>query len=189
MREVRGTVGAGRVRAATVRKSYSVRPLGGPETGMRYALWVRGILMLTAVQFLLGIWVSLYGALPTTGNVARVVEYSGDPALSAHLALAVVLVLVAFVLAVGAFSRSAPPRLRWPALGGLLSLLVAYEAGFEFLLSRFQDNDYSFVMAVGFIAAIAFYGIAQGLVLDDTRSTAQERDAPPAGGPDPPPAP
>jgi hypothetical protein len=131
---------------------------------MRFGMWLRGIVVLLSAQFLLGIWVDLYGSFPSTTNLGRAMMYTGDPALSVHMVLAVLLVILAFVLAVGSFSAGAPARLRWVALGGLLAVLWAYESGLQFVLSGFGNNLDSFSMAAAFVVAMVLYGIAQGLV-------------------------
>lgn len=131
----------------------------------RFLLWLRGLTMLLAVQFLLGIWVNLFGTFPVTSSLRTALTYTGDPALTAHMLLAVVIVLVGFVIAIFAFGRDSPdPRLRWAVTGGLLSTLFAYEWGVQLILADYANNTDSFLMAVGFIAAVAFYGVAQTMV-------------------------
>lgn len=125
----------------------------------RFTLWLRGLILLLVVQFVLGVWLNLYGKFPDTKSVARAAMYSGDPVLSAHMALAVVLVLAAFVVAIYAFTAEAPPRLRWFTLGGFLALLAAYEAGVELIVSGFTSNVDSAVMAVAFFVAMGFFGL------------------------------
>jgi hypothetical protein len=131
----------------------------------RFQLWLRGLTMLLALQFLLGVWVGLFGTFPRTSSLKTALTYSGDPALTAHMLLAVVIVLVGFVVTVFAFGRDSPdPRLRWLLVGGLLSTLFAYEWGVQLILADFDNNTDVFWMAVGFIAAVAFYGVAQTMV-------------------------
>lgn len=131
----------------------------------RFDRWVRVLTMLLGLQFLLGIWVTLFGTFPVTSNLQKALSYSGDPVLTVHMVLAIVLVLLAFVVTVYAFGQNAPdPRLRWVSLGGLLSILFAYEWGVQLLLADYANNTDSFWMAVGFIAAVAFFGVAQTMV-------------------------
>jgi hypothetical protein len=144
---------------------------------MRFVLWWRAVVILLVLELLLGIWVNRYGALPATNNVVRAAMYTGDPALSAHMALAVVLVIAAFVLTIGAFAVGAPARLRWFALGGLLSLLWAYESGIEFIVSGFGNNVDSLSMALAFVVALVFYAVAQRFL---PRGPPTERPSPPA---------
>ncbi len=125
---------------------------------------------LLALQFLLGIWVALFGKFPDTHDLMTALAYSGDPVLTAHYALAFVLLLLAILLAYVSFAKGEPKRLRVLTLAGLLSVLVALEAGVQFVLSGFANNDWSFVMAVGFIASMAFYGLAQAVAIAPDRN-------------------
>lgn len=128
---------------------------------IRFSLWLRGITVLLLLQLILGVWINLYGTFPATSNVATAVKYLHDPEFSVHVALAVLLVLIAFVVALYAFRSDAPPRLRWYTLGGFLALLVGYEAGVELIMSGFSSNLYSGLMALAWLVAIAFYGLGQ----------------------------
>jgi len=127
----------------------------------RHALWLRVLLLLLVVEFALGIWLVRYGTFPTTTNVVKVAMARGDPVLTAHMGLAVLLVVLAFVETVAAFGSTAPPRLRWFALGGFLALLVAYESGVEFILSGFSNDAYPLVMLAAFFGAAVFLGLGQ----------------------------
>ena len=129
-------------------------------------MWLlRVIVGLLSLQFLLGIWVALFGSFPSTNNVQTAVMYGGDPVLSGHYALAVVLLVLAVVVVLAAFRNGVPARLRWLTLGGLVSVLWAWISGVEFILSGFSNNSDSFSMAVAFIVAMTFYGLAQAAVL------------------------
>jgi hypothetical protein len=130
----------------------------------RFVIWLRAIVSLLSVQFLLGIWVNLFGSVPSTTSVVKALEYTGDPELTAHMLLAVVVVVLGFVIAVASFGREPIPRLRSMTVGGLVSVLWSYEWGFQFILSGYSSGTDSFWMAVGFIAAMAFYGVAQTAV-------------------------
>jgi len=127
----------------------------------RVIVLLRVTVSLLALQFLLGIWVNLFGSFPRTSDVATALSYSGDPVLTAHYALAVLLLLLAVLLAYVSFAPGEPRRLRGLTIAGLLSVLLALEAGVQFILSGFGNADWSFVMAFGFIASTAFYGVAQ----------------------------
>jgi len=127
----------------------------------RFALWLRALGVLLGVQFVLGIWLTLYGTFPSTRNVVKALLYRGDPVLTVHVALAVLLVILAFVIAVSAFLGETPPRLRWYTLGGFLAVLGAYEAGIQLIESGFTSNPDSIAMLLLFLVAVAFYGLAQ----------------------------
>ena len=129
-------------------------------------MWLlRAIVGLLSLQFLLGIWVNLYGSFPATSDVQVAFTYGGDPGLTGHYILAAVLVVLAVTIVLAAFRSGFPARLRWLTLGGLLSVLWASISGVEFILSGFTDNSVSFSMAFAFIVAMTFYGLAQAAVL------------------------
>jgi small-conductance mechanosensitive channel len=128
---------------------------------IRFRAWLNALMLLLVVEFGLGLWLSRYGTFPATRNVAKTLEYRGDPVLSAHIALAVLVVLLAFVIAASAFGPGAPARLRWFTLGGFLALFGAYESGVEFIMSGFANDLYTITMLVSFLAAMAFFGLAQ----------------------------
>ncbi len=116
------------------------------------------MLMLLAVQFLLGMDVNLFGAFPETSDVLQVLESSTDPALTVHMAVAFILLALAIAVAVLAFRRPLPWKVSWIAVGGVLGVLWAFESGIEFVLSGFSNNAASFSMAAGFLAAVVIYG-------------------------------
>ncbi|MDE1846933.1 MAG: hypothetical protein KGH52_02635 [Candidatus Micrarchaeota archaeon] len=78
------------------------------------------------------------------------------PFLLEHFIVGVGLLLGSAWILIGAIKtkiRNAP----FTAAIGLVSLLVAYVSGFEFLLSGFQSNIFSFTMSLGFVAALLSY--------------------------------
>jgi glucan phosphoethanolaminetransferase (alkaline phosphatase superfamily) len=134
----------------------------------RVAWLLRAIVLLLSLQFLFGIWVNLFGTFPATNDVQTAVRYGGDPVLTGHYVLAVVLLVLAIVLVYRTFRPGVRASLRWLSLGGLLSVLWAAVAGVEFILSGFSNNDDSFSMAFAFIVAMTFYGLAQAALLPRT---------------------
>jgi len=131
----------------------------------RVAWLLRAIVILVSLQFLLGIWVNLFGTFPSTNNVQTAVMYGGDPVLSLHYVLAIILVVLAAVVTYRAFRPGVPMSVRWLVLGGLLSVFWAVAAGVELILSGFSNNGDSFSMAFAFIVAMTFYGLAQAALL------------------------
>jgi len=130
----------------------------------RFVWWLRAIVVLLSVQFLLGVWVNLFGRVPMTTSLVKALEYTGDPALTAHMVLAVVIAVLGFLIALASFGGTPVPWLRSMTVAGLLSVLWSYEWGFQFLVTGFSSGRDSFLMAVGFIVAMGFYGVAQSLV-------------------------
>ncbi len=128
---------------------------------LRFALWLRILSLLGGLQLVLGVWLALYGRFPSTTNVLRVAMSTGDPVLTAHMALAVLLLIVAFVVVVAAFSGEAPPRLRWVALAGLVALFGAYLAGILLIESGFSSSADSAGMLLAWLVAMACFGLGQ----------------------------
>lgn len=153
----------------------------------RLVTLLRGIVVVLSAQFLLGIWVNLFGAFPPTHDVATAVLYGGDPVLTAHYALAVLLVALAIAVVLVSFREEGRTYLPWLAVAGLLSILWASASGIQFVLSGFSDNVDSFSMAAAFIAATSFYGVAQALVLPGSPpaapSSGEGRQSRTPGGP------
>jgi hypothetical protein len=134
----------------------------------RFVAWLRTIVILLSAQFLLGIWVNLFGTVPSTAGFEKALLYTGDPVLTAHMLLAVVIVVIGFVVAVASFGREVSRPFRWLLVGGLLSVLWSYEWGVQLIDSGYSSGLDSFWMAVGFIAAMAFYGVAQAMLVEGT---------------------
>jgi uncharacterized membrane protein len=117
--------------------------------------------LLLGVQLILGVYVALAGREPSTSNLMTALSYTGDPALTAHYAIAAILILLGLVVLVVAFRKGEPRSAAVLALVGFVFVLLASEAGLQFLASGFSSNAWSLTMAVGFVLAIAFYGLAQ----------------------------
>lgn len=128
------------------------------QTRMR-TLRVGTLLMLftLASQFILGMANNLFGAFPDTSDVLRTLE-SGAPLLVAHMVLAFVQLALGVLVAIFSFRRPIPRKAAALGTGGISSIFLAFESGIEFVLSGFRNNLWSFSMALGFLAAIIFYG-------------------------------
>jgi hypothetical protein len=138
---------------------------GTRATARPLTMLLRAVVILLSLQFVLGIWVNLFGTFPPTDNLGTALSYPGDPVLTSHYALAVVLVILGIVVVVVAFRPGVRTSLRWIVILGLLSIVWASASGVEFVLSGFSNNADSFSMAVAFIVTTGFYGVAQALVL------------------------
>ena len=125
---------------------------------------LRGMVVVLSAQFLLGIYVNLFGAPSASQGLVGAAIGSDGPVLAAHVALAVVLLLLGGVLSVLSFGRDVPRALQGLLLGGLLSIVAASLSGAAFVLSGFGDDTLSFSMATAFIAATSFYGVAQAVL-------------------------
>ena len=113
-------------------------------------------MLLTVVEFLLGMWSNLYERLlPSSITSAFSNPYlSIDRALAAHVAVGVLLGLLALGLALWGALRHRP-RVLFAGLGALVGILVAAGSG-ELFLSK-GDPIYSFLMALGFLIAFGSF--------------------------------
>jgi hypothetical protein len=123
---------------------------------------------LLAGQFVLGMVSNLYAQIPTTvpgvrgnfdnrlGAAARWALLRGPPELQAHVATGLTIGLCATTLTVLSLrTRKRPWQLLAPA--GLLATAGTGRSGAAFLVYH-QDNLYSLLMSIGFLAALFIYG-------------------------------
>ncbi len=141
----------------------------------RFAL-LRALVAVTLVdllvQFLLGMWVNLFASLPSTfvssasssgmmGMMSSMMGASsmmggGMLVLMVHMMNGYLLLFLSIlVLAVSLYSGRA--KITGLAIAGVGSILLAGISGLIFMFSGFQDDLYSYSMAVGFILAFGIY--------------------------------
>lgn len=144
---------------------------------------LRIVVILLAAQFVLGIWVNLFGSFPSTKSVGTALMYGGDPVLTGHYLLGVLLFVLAVVLAASSFGPGTAPRVRWLVVAGLLSVVWAATSGVEFILSGFSNAGASFSMALAFIVAMTFYGLAQAEVLKGEPTASRKSEDVPVASP------
>jgi len=110
--------------------------------------------LLLLAQFVLGMVVNLYVTIPESGNVTgRAAVF-----LYAHMVLGAALLVVALALAGLAVAARRRPWLIASAIG-VAGIAVAVWGGLAFLIDGSHPGD-SFLMAMGFIFAIASYAAA-----------------------------
>ena len=125
------------------------------------------MLLLLFTQFLLGMWLNLFASFPASlfsrsgagGMMGGMVEFmtaGGMPALMIHMMLGYAVLFVAILVFVFA-AGSGEPRLILVGALGLVSVAVAGVGGLGFMLSGFQNDLFSYLMAIGFISAFAIY--------------------------------
>jgi hypothetical protein len=160
---------------------------GGVGTG-RALLFLT--LFATAVEFLLGVDVSLYTTcLPGGARYVFAMDPCGSQgALQAHVALGAILGILALVLLIWAVRRRIPGLLG-PVFGGFLGVVIAAVGGYEFLATSSPTMDGnpadSFLMALGFLIALGAY-FSAGYALRDferTGGAAIRWTPPPAANP------
>lgn len=130
------------------------------------------ILVDLIVQFLLGMWVNLFASFPSTfvssasssgmmGMMSSMMGASsmmggGMLVLMVHMMNGYLLLFLSIVvLAVSLNSGRA--KIIGLAIAGLGSILLAGISGLAFMFSGFQNDLYSYSMAVGFILAFGIY--------------------------------
>lgn len=129
------------------------------KEGKRLEGRLQGMVSMLSIQFLLGL------------ALATVADYDPDTHTGNHAAHQVLLglhVLVAVGILVGAVqmvlgTKKGAPRLSGLAIGGLVAVVVAFAAG---AVRLSVDNEWlTFIMGVGFIAAVGIYGRLLGMVM------------------------
>jgi hypothetical protein len=127
-------------------------PTGGGRAGR--GLVMLQLLLLT-LEFLLGTWVGLYYTSLPSSTQAAVQNGGSMPALAAHIGLAIVMVIVAIAIVAWAIVRHRP-RLAAAGFVGLIGVVAASVAGYEFLMHP-KTPAFAFDMALGFILAYISY--------------------------------
>ncbi len=117
----------------------------------RIAPWAWAVLALLLVQNVLGIYLNLFVALPTSSDLASLLAaYS---VLALHVAVGfLILGTAGVVLFLAARTRRA---VLWiPALGSLAFSFLAFSSGVEFTVGG-HDDLLSFVMEIAFLGVVA----------------------------------
>lgn len=136
-------------------------PEGSRTTGHldSVRLWTSVILGLLAFQFLTGMGLNLFATFPEASTSAIAGIFAAmmtGPVSAVHLMVGFLLpVLSVVVLAV--LVDSGESSLATLAAVGLGSIAFAGLCGLGFVYSGFQNNVYSYLMAIGFISAFASY--------------------------------
>lgn len=123
---------------------------------------LNGILLVVAVQFVLGMWVNLFGSFPQadSGALGALLD-ANDVALSLH-------VVVGFVMLVGSLFilrlswRDAWQGIRRFTAVGVVAIVLAIPFGEAFVYTGYSNNGESFAMALAFVAIVTAY--YEGLV-------------------------
>ncbi|HKN06633.1 MAG TPA: hypothetical protein VJ021_03370 [Thermoplasmata archaeon] len=119
---------------------------------LRHLGWV--LFGLLVVECVIGIALALYVSLPSSPSFLTV--FTSVPLLTAHIALAFLLTIVALYATLLALRLRVPGVAGWEALTTLF-LLVAVQEGFAFTFD--QNNLYVLGMVVGFLGALVVQGV------------------------------
>lgn len=135
--------------------------------GVRKALWA--VLGLMILQGVLGIYVNLFSSLPVPSdpNAVFPIVFS-TPVLAAHFLNALALIGLSAYL-VWSAGRVRVPGLRFWSAMLLVAFFAATYSGYHF--TGTQNNDYSFAMELGFLAALGvvallIYRVGVSLVVE-----------------------
>lgn len=128
-----------------------------------FRLDILTILAFLILQFVLGMALNLFVTFPNIPVGSSDATYFNaiftTPFLLEHFIVGVGLLLGSMWIVIGGLHTKIR-KIAIVAAIGFLSILAAYIAGFEFLLSGFQNNGFSFIMSIGFVAAlIAYYAL------------------------------
>ena len=124
-------------------------------------------LALLFVQFLLGMWLNLFASLPASafnqsgfgGMMSSMMGFmmtGGMSVLMIHMMLGYALLIVSILVFAFAMGSEGQSPLVLGALG-LASVIIAGLGGLGFMFSGFQNDFFSYLMAIGFISAFATY--------------------------------
>jgi len=118
-----------------------------------------GIIVLLISQYLLGMWTNLFVVFPSevpSVNPLDSVFTNGPYLLLSHIVNGIGLgVMSICAVIISLISRN--KRLVVLSISGFASILLAGESGIEFVLGWYNDNLYSFLMSLGFIASFAIF--------------------------------
>jgi hypothetical protein len=112
------------------------------------------------LEFVLGMYNALYIQFPDTlvnGN-GWAWSMKESPIIIAHVFLGTLLVLLTISTVIFGFASRSKPAVIW-SVTGLVLTLAAYMSGSIFLANVAEDN-YSFLMALGFMGSMLSYGAA-----------------------------
>ncbi|MDG6994726.1 MAG: hypothetical protein JRN52_02290 [Nitrososphaerota archaeon] len=116
------------------------------------------VVALLIVEFLLGMWVSLYASLPvgTKLTLSQQPDFSGKLEVGIHLIAGVLLGIVSMVVLIfSALLKKLIPSIL--GVAGLIAIIVAGFAGLAFATGGYSNNGQSYTMAIAFLVAILVY--------------------------------
>ncbi len=122
---------------------------------VRYSIMV--IVTLLIVEFLLGMWVNLYAAVPVGTKLGlSQPDFAGKFELEIHLIVGIFLGILSIVALI--FTSLLKKILAVVfALFGAVSIIVAGVSGLAFASGGYVNNGESYTMSVAFLAAILLY--------------------------------
>ena len=123
---------------------------------VRYS--IMAIVTLLIVEFLSGMWVNLYAAVPigTKLTLSQQPDFSGKLELGIHLIVGILLGILSIVaLIFAALLKNVGAAIL--SLVGAVSIIVAGFSGLALASSGYTNNAESYLMSVAFLVAILVY--------------------------------
>ena len=117
---------------------------------------INGYLLLVALEFILGMWLNLYGVFPTSNSAATAISDSGNPALIAHMVVGVLLFVGSIGIVAQSFRDPYRPG-RVFTMAGMIAVVLTGLFGLGFIYSSYGNNAYSLGMALGLLAIVTIY--------------------------------
>ncbi len=129
------------------------------------------MLLALLLQFLLGMWLTLFATFPQQtvssgdvfggmmGSMMSFMLSGGMPVLMIHMMTGIVMLALAVIVLAVSVTAYSDKKATGVLLGvaGLGSILLAGISGLYFMYSGFSNDVYSYLMAVGFILAFMAY--------------------------------
>lgn len=117
---------------------------------------INGFLLLVALEFILGMWLNLYGVFPSSSSATAAISDSGNPDLIAHMIVGVLLFVGSIAIVVQSLRDPYRP-VRVFAIAGLIAVVLTGSFGLGFIYSSYDNNAYSLGMALGLLAIVTIY--------------------------------
>ena len=135
----------------------------------------RIMMPLLILQFLLGMFANLFITFSTSTdpNPLAVIFTGGSPALTLHVLIAVVLLILALQVLVAATFINQRPVVAVPS-AGFASIALSFFTGIAFVYSGYENDSLSYLMAVGFLFGLITYGYFAGRGERPTPPTTKE---------------
>jgi len=135
----------------------------------------RIMMPLLILQFLLGMFANLFITFSTSTdpNPLAVIFTGGSPALTLHVLIAVVLLILALQVLVAATFINQRPVVA-VASAGFASIALSFFTGIAFVYSGYENDSLSYLMAVGFLFGLIIYGYFAGRGERPTPPTTKE---------------
>ncbi len=139
-----------------------------PETAVLYSTTVAQLALLI-IQLVLGFWLALFAVFPPYRQTApfsmwyMMNSMFGIPALALHMWLGMVITLVSVMILIVSLLSGRTSYIVMSVVA-MAAILFAGTGGMGFVWSGFGNDAFSFIMAIGALAAVVAYSIQFGSI-------------------------